>query len=129
MIDNDDFSIISQAVVVTNMMNIDNELELHENLEDGIGDENDEEAPFDNNVQVPSTFTNMEETNLNIDDNWIVSQSTSNNDFTRELGKYSFKDKEEFVRAIKIHCIRTHIQFEVIDSRPTIWTLRCKLYL
>nr|KAJ0194533.1 hypothetical protein LSAT_V11C800443500 [Lactuca sativa] len=109
MIDNDDFSIISQAVVITNMMNIDNELELNENLEDGIGDENDEEVPFDNNVQVPSTFTDMEGTNLNIDDNWI--------------------DKEELFRAIKIHCIRTHRQFEVIDSRPTIWTLRCKLYL
>nr|KAJ0225087.1 hypothetical protein LSAT_V11C100021310 [Lactuca sativa] len=95
----------------------------------GIEDENDEEAPFDNNAQVPSTFTNMEGTNLNIDDNWIVSQSTSKNDFTRELGKDSFKDKEELVRAIKIHCIKTHRQFKVIESRPTIWTLRCKLYL
>ncbi|CAH1427413.1 unnamed protein product [Lactuca virosa] len=111
------------------MMNINNENELHENLEDEIGEENDEEAPFDNNVEVPSTFTNMEGTNLNIDDNWIVSQSTSKNDFIRELGKDSFKDKEELVRAIKIHCIRTHRQFEVIDSRPTILTLRCKLYL
>ncbi|CAH1444414.1 unnamed protein product [Lactuca virosa] len=129
MIDNDDFSIISQAAVITNMMNINNENELHENLEDEIGEENDEEAPFDNNVEVPSTFTNMEGTNLNIDDNWIVSQSTSKNDFIRELGKDSFKDKEELVRAIKIHCIRTHRQFEVIDSRPTILTLRCKLYL
>ncbi|XP_052622318.1 uncharacterized protein LOC111914254 [Lactuca sativa] len=129
MIDNDDFSIISQAVVITNMMNIDNELELNENLEDEIGEENDEEAPFDNNVEVPSTFTNMEGTNLNIDDNRIGLQSTSKNDFTRELGKDSFKDKEELVRAIKIHCIRAHREFEVIDSHPTILTLRCKLYL
>ncbi|CAI9297141.1 unnamed protein product [Lactuca saligna] len=129
MIDNDDFSIISQAVVITNMMNINNETELHENLEDEIGEENDEEAPFDNNVEVPSTFTNMEGTNLNIDDNWTVSQSTSKNDFIQEMRKDSFKDKEELVRAMKIHCIRTHKQFEVINSRPTIFTLRCKLYL
>ncbi|XP_052619686.1 uncharacterized protein LOC128126032 [Lactuca sativa] len=69
MIDNDNFSIISQAAVVTNVMNTDNELEFNENLENGIRDENDEQAPFDNNVQVPPTFTNMEGANLNIDDN------------------------------------------------------------
>ncbi|CAH1434412.1 unnamed protein product [Lactuca virosa] len=129
MIDNENFSIIFQAAVVTNVMNIDNEVELSEILEDGIGDKDEKEASFDNNVEVPSTFTNMEGTNLTIDGNWIVTQSTSKNDFTRELGKDSFKDKEELVRAIKIHSIRTHKQFEVIESRPTIWTLRCKLYL
>ncbi|CAH1440421.1 unnamed protein product [Lactuca virosa] len=112
-----------------NVMNIDNEVELNEILEDGIGDEDDEEASFDNNVEVPSTFTNMEGKNLTIDDNWIMTQSTNKNDFTRKLGKDSFKDKEELVRAVKIHSIRTHRQFEVIESRPTIWTLRFKLYL
>nr|KAJ0195804.1 hypothetical protein LSAT_V11C700364050 [Lactuca sativa] len=100
MIDDENFSIISQAAVVTNLMNIDNDVELNEILEDGIGDEDDDEASFENN-----------------------------NDFTRELGNDSFKDKKELVKAIKIHSIRTHRQFEVIESRPTIWTLRCKLYL
>ncbi|XP_023766923.1 uncharacterized protein LOC111915503 [Lactuca sativa] len=129
MIDNENFSIISQAVVVTTVMNIDNDVELNEILEDEIGDEDDDEASFDNNVELPSTFTNMEGTNLTINENWSMTQSMSKNDFTRELGKDSFKDKEELVRAIKIHSIRTHRQFEVIESRPTIWTLRCKLYL
>ncbi|CAH1429795.1 unnamed protein product [Lactuca virosa] len=129
MIDNENFSIISQAVVVTDLINIDNEVELNEILEDGIGDNDDEEASFDNNVEVPSTCTDMEGTNLTSDDNWIVTQSMSKNDFTRELGKDSFKNKEELVRAIKIHIIGTHRQFEVIESHPTIWTLRYKLYL
>nr|KAJ0217743.1 hypothetical protein LSAT_V11C300141930 [Lactuca sativa] len=79
MIDNENFSIISQAAVVTNVMNIDNDVELNEILEDGIGDEDDEEASFDNNVEVPSTFTNMEGTNLTIHDNWTITQSTSKN--------------------------------------------------
>nr|KAJ0211416.1 hypothetical protein LSAT_V11C400186060 [Lactuca sativa] len=72
MIENDNFSIIFQAAVVTNVMNIDNAIELNEILEDGIGDKDDEEAFFDNNVELPSSFTNMERTNLTIDDNWIV---------------------------------------------------------
>ncbi|CAI9272226.1 unnamed protein product [Lactuca saligna] len=117
MIDNENFSIISQAAVVTNLMNIDNDVELNEILEDGIGDEDDDETSFDNNVELPSTFTNMEGTNLTIDENWIMTQSTSKNDFTRELGKDSFKDKEELVRAIKIHSIRTHRQFELHASK------------
>ncbi|CAH1430449.1 unnamed protein product [Lactuca virosa] len=102
MIDNEIFSIISQAAVVTNVMNIDNDVELNKILEDGIGDEDDEEASFDNNVELPSTFTNMEGTNLTIDENWIMTQSTSKNDFMRELEKDSIKDKEDLVRAIKV---------------------------
>ncbi|KAL7613838.1 hypothetical protein Lser_V15G05129 [Lactuca serriola] len=42
MIDNDDSFIISQVAVVLNEMNIDNEVELNEILENGIGDEDDE---------------------------------------------------------------------------------------
>ncbi|CAI9279156.1 unnamed protein product [Lactuca saligna] len=77
MIDRENFSIIAQAADVTNVMNIVNKIELNEILEDGIGDGDDEEASFDNNVEVPSTFTNMEGTNLTIDDHWIMTQSTS----------------------------------------------------
>ncbi|KAL4569800.1 hypothetical protein LXL04_025444 [Taraxacum kok-saghyz] len=63
----------------------------------------------------------MEETNMTTDGN--------KNDFTQELGKDSFKDKEEVMRAIKLHCIRTHKQFEIVETRPDIWTIRCKLHL
>ncbi|CAI9270558.1 unnamed protein product [Lactuca saligna] len=62
----------------------------------------------------------MKGTNLTIDDNWIVTQSTSKNDFTRELRPYSFKDKEELVRAIKIHCISTHRQFKICEDIPQV---------
>nr|KAJ0210772.1 hypothetical protein LSAT_V11C400215000 [Lactuca sativa] len=121
----------------------DNEIEE----EDGIGEEYDEEdgvditqehepphvdrgeTSFNNNHQVPSTFTSIEETNVISDGNWTVSQSISKNDFTRELEKDSFKDKEELMRAIKLQCIKTHRQFEVIETRPTLWSIRCKLHL
>lgn len=79
MIDNENFSIISQAAVLTNLMNIDNDVELNEILEDGIVEEDDDEKSFDNNVELPSTFTNMEGTNLTIDENWIMTQLTSKN--------------------------------------------------
>ncbi|GJY66716.1 hypothetical protein Tco_0468954 [Tanacetum coccineum] len=46
-------------------------------------------------------------------DNWSVSHSMSKNDFTRQLGKDSLKDKEEVIRAIKLHAIRIHKYFEV----------------
>nr|KAJ0195883.1 hypothetical protein LSAT_V11C700382650 [Lactuca sativa] len=108
---NEDFYSISHVAVANN----------------AITNEDDEE-PFDNNFQVPSTFTTMEETNMTTDSIWIVSQLVSKNDFTKELGKDSFKDKEELIRAIKIYSIKTHKQFVVIETRPTLWTIRCKLH-
>ena len=143
MIHNEDFYTISQAVVVSNGIISDNEIDEEDDIreeydeEDGV-DITQEHAPphvdrgetsFDNNHQVPSTFTSIEETNVISDGNWTVSQSISKNDFTRELEKDSFKDKEELMRAIKLQCINTHRQFEVIETRPTLWSIRCKLHL
>ncbi|CAI9274963.1 unnamed protein product [Lactuca saligna] len=110
---NEDFHSISQ-VVARNAIAIDNEVVANDVLEDGIGEEygireEDDEESF----AVPSTFTTMEETNMTINNNWLVSQLTNKNDFTQELGKYSFKDKE-LTRAIKLYSIRTHKQFELL---------------
>ncbi|KAI3523117.1 hypothetical protein L1887_01174 [Cichorium endivia] len=125
MVQNEDPHTISQMAVVNNELTNDTG---EEDDEDYTGEEDDEES-FDNNFEIPSTFTRIEETNMTTDDNWIVSKLVSKNEFTQELGKDSFKDKEELMRAIKLHCIRTHKQFEVIETRPTIWTIRCKLHL
>ncbi|MFS7942043.1 hypothetical protein Hanom_Chr06g00483411 [Helianthus anomalus] len=47
------------------------ESETDDELEDGIGDETqtDGDETSYGNVQVPSTYTNLEETNITIDDN------------------------------------------------------------
>lgn len=37
------------------------------------------------------------------------------------------KDKEEFVEAIKLYSIRKHKQYEVVETCPTIWKIRCRL--
>nr|KAJ0213933.1 hypothetical protein LSAT_V11C400197080 [Lactuca sativa] len=129
IVQNENFYTISQVAVVSNAITNDNEVDANEVLEeDGIGEEDDEDA-FDNNFQVPSTFGIIEETNMTTDNNWIVTQLASKNDFTQELGKDSFKDKEELIRAIKLYSIRTHKPFEVVETRPTLWTIRCKLHL
>ncbi|CAH1454658.1 unnamed protein product [Lactuca virosa] len=131
MFQNEDFHSISQVVVASNAIAIDNEVGANDVLEedeigeeDGIREEDDEES-----FEVPSTFITMEEKNMTTGSNWIVSQLASKNDFTQELGKDSFKDKEELNRAIKLYSIRTHKQFEVVETRPTLWTIRCKLHL
>nr|KAJ0200789.1 hypothetical protein LSAT_V11C600319380 [Lactuca sativa] len=94
MIHNENFHTISQAAIVSNGI-----IKEYDE-EDGV-DITQEHAPphvdrgetsFDNNYQVPLTFTSMEETNVISDGNLIVSQSISKNDFTWELEKYSFKD-------------------------------------
>ncbi|XP_023741643.1 uncharacterized protein LOC111889720 isoform X2 [Lactuca sativa] len=121
MIHNEDFYTISQAVVVSNGIISDNEIDEEDDIreeydeDDGVDITQEHEPPhvdrgetsFDNNHQVPSTFTNIDETNVISDGNWTVSQSISKNDFTWELEKDSFKDKEELMRAIKLQCIKT----------------------
>ncbi|KAL6533785.1 hypothetical protein OROHE_013618 [Orobanche hederae] len=128
MIQNEDFYAISQVAVASNAILSDNEVD-----EDyDIGDEEEEEedgVEITQDHEVPSTFTSLEETNTTSDGNWIVSQSTNKNDITRELGKDYFNDREELIRAIKLHSIRTHKQFEVTEARPTLWSIRCKLHL
>ncbi|KAL7599378.1 hypothetical protein Lser_V15G26728 [Lactuca serriola] len=100
------------------MMNIDNENELHENLEDEIGEENDEEAPFDNNVEVPSTFTNMDGTNLNIDDNWIVSQSTKS---YVALPKYLGALQKFNPGTIVERCVSRSTDVDEVEFRRVFW--------
>ncbi|CAH1419903.1 unnamed protein product [Lactuca virosa] len=129
IVQNENFYTISQVAVASNAITNDNEADANEAFEeDGIGEEDDEDA-FDNNFQVPSTLTIIEEMNMTTDNNWIVTQLESKNDFTQELGKDYFKDKEELIRAIKLYSIRTHKQFEVVETRLTLWTIRCKLHL
>ncbi|KAL6527328.1 hypothetical protein OROGR_016418 [Orobanche gracilis] len=126
LIRNEDFYAISQVALASNAIISDNEVDE----DDDIGDEEEVDGvEIIQEHEVPSTFTSMDETNTTSDGNWIVSQSSNKNDITRELGKDSFKDKEELTRAIKLHSIRTHKQFEVIETRPTLWSIRCKLNL
>nr|KAJ0192504.1 hypothetical protein LSAT_V11C800449040 [Lactuca sativa] len=117
MIDNENFSIISQAAVVTNLMNINNDVELNEILEDGIVEEDDDEKSFDNNVELPSTFTNMEGTNLTIDENWIMTQLTSKNILRESWEKILLRIKRNLLEQSR------SIALGHIDN------LRCKLYL
>ena len=129
MIQNEDFDTISQMAVISNIITNDEELDGNDVLEeDEMGEEDDDEH-LDKNFEIPSIFTSMEEPNMTTDGKWVVSKIVSKNDFTQELGKDSFKDKEEVMRAIKLHCIRTHKQFEIVETRPDIWTIRCKLHL
>ncbi|KAL6577657.1 hypothetical protein OROMI_009985 [Orobanche minor] len=125
LIQNEDFNAISQVAVASNTMISDNEVDEY----DDIGDEEEDVVDITQEHEVPSTFTSMEETNTTTDNNWIVPGASNKNDFTRELGKDSFKDKEELIRAIKLHSIRTHKQFEVVETRQTPWSIKCKLNL
>ncbi|KAK1419790.1 hypothetical protein QVD17_29127 [Tagetes erecta] len=145
MIQREDFNTISQIAIVNNDDVLDDEIRDEDNVlgEDGIGDEmnvgdvlgkdvNEDETETETeaygNAQVPSTYTNLEETNLMIDENWMVPNSESKFDFTRELGKDSFNDKDTFIRAVKLYHIKEHKHFEVVESRPSTWCLRCKLH-
>lgn len=60
-------------------------------------------------------------------DNWMVSHSENKNDLTQELGENPFKNKDELIRAIKLYTIKKHQQYEVVETCPTIWKVRCKL--
>ncbi|GJY12322.1 hypothetical protein Tco_0381631 [Tanacetum coccineum] len=117
MIGNEDADTLSRIAVMNNEMN-NRFIDVDEVQEDGFGDEtealNEDEDEIVNEFQVPSNFTNIEGINKTTVDNWSVSHSVSKNDFTRQLGKESFKDKEEVIRAIKLHAIRTHKYFEVV---------------
>ncbi|GKB97719.1 hypothetical protein Tco_0983856 [Tanacetum coccineum] len=121
MIKNEDFNTISQIVVVNNEMSNgfetddedytdDDEVEDDENRidEETRGDDETSEAPridgqaIGSNVQVPSCFTKVEGLDKANIDNWTILSSQSKNDLTQELGKDSFKDKEELIKAIKL---------------------------
>ncbi|PWA43780.1 hypothetical protein CTI12_AA532470 [Artemisia annua] len=146
MIENEDFNMISQIAVVNNEMS--NGFETHDEDyadDDEVGDDEtgiaeetrdgDEtfEAPcvdgqaIDSNMQVPACFTTLEGIDNANTDNWTISSSQSKNDLTQELGKDSFKDKEELVKAIKLYSIRKHKQYEMVETCPTIWKIRCRL--
>ena len=131
MIRNEDSVTLLRIAVANNEMN-NGFVDVDEVQEDGIGDEtevlNEDEDEIVHEFQVPSNFTNIEGIDKTTVDNWSVSHSVSKNDFTRQLGKDSFKDKEEVIRAIKLHTIRTHKYFEVVETCPTIWKIRCKLH-
>ncbi|XP_076892551.1 uncharacterized protein LOC143544312 [Bidens hawaiensis] len=55
-------------------------------------------------------------------------RSETKNYFIRELGNNSFNDKEEFIKAVKLYNIKTHKHFEVVESYPDIWSVKCKLH-
>nr|XP_043633609.1 uncharacterized protein LOC122604809 [Erigeron canadensis] len=135
MTQNEDFDIISRTAVVNNDDNniIEEEINMeHVFEEDGIEDESEtqreKDKAVDCNIEIPSIYTNLDEKSLHVDNNWLKSYSKSKNDFALELGKDSFNNKEEFIRAIKLYFIKTHKHFEVVESRPTIWSIRCKLH-
>ncbi|XP_076929124.1 uncharacterized protein LOC143593352 [Bidens hawaiensis] len=142
LMQNEDFNTMSHFAVVNND-------DVDDVLEDGIEDDDDDDEDIDDvleddetgdeahriadetshgNVQVPSTYTNLEETNLNVESNWMISHTVSKNYFTSELGKDSFDDKEEFIRAVKLYHIKSHKHFKVIESKPTTWCIICKLH-
>ncbi|KAD6119048.1 hypothetical protein E3N88_10319 [Mikania micrantha] len=119
MIHKEDFNTIFDHVVVNNDDVLEDEIEndMDDELEeDSSGDETQTGR---DETQVPSTYTNLEEANLNIDDNWMIPYNERQSDINRELGKDLFKDKDEFTRAVKLYNIRSHKHFEVIESRPT----------
>ncbi|XP_076912229.1 uncharacterized protein LOC143570470 [Bidens hawaiensis] len=141
MIQNEDFNAMSQIAIVNNddvEDVVDDEIgdEIDSDTddefkEDGTGEETqvDGDGTSNNNVQVPSTYTTLEEINLNVDGNWMVRQrSETKNDFIRELGNDSFNDKEEFIKAVKLYNIKTHKHFEVVESHSDIWSVKCKLH-
>ncbi|GJT19959.1 DNA-binding WRKY transcription factor [Tanacetum coccineum] len=53
--------------------------------------------------------------------------SNVKNDLTQDLGKDSFKDKEELIKAIKLYSIRKNKQYEVVETCLTIWKIRRRL--
>ncbi|KAD2392993.1 hypothetical protein E3N88_39970 [Mikania micrantha] len=110
MIQKEDFNTIFDHAIVNNDDVLEDEIE--DDIESYMDDELEEDAFGDetqtgsDETQVPSTYTNLEETNLNIDDNWIRPYNERETDIIRELGKDSFKDKDEFTRAVKLYNIR-----------------------
>ncbi|KAD4385589.1 hypothetical protein E3N88_25758 [Mikania micrantha] len=133
MIQKEDFYTISQLAIVNNEdadewiedkigceTNMNNLLEEDEIRDESIMDDmlKDNEIKYESekhlhrderlctNIQVLSTYTNLEDIDLAIDDNWMVPYSECKFDFTRELGKDSLNDKEEYIRTIKPYSIR-----------------------
>ncbi|KAK1425573.1 hypothetical protein QVD17_20927 [Tagetes erecta] len=109
MIQNEDFNAMSHIAIVNNddvedVLEDEAEHEIEsetDELEDGTGDEaqNNGDGTSHGKIQVPSTYTNLEETSITIDENLMMSNSKSKSDFIRDLEIDSFNDKEEFVRA------------------------------
>ncbi|CAH1444993.1 unnamed protein product [Lactuca virosa] len=133
MIQNEDFDMISHFSVVTN--GIDSGFDM-DNEDDEIGQEdlydNDNDSEGDANVEgdgikAPTGFTSLEGIDVANVDNWMMSHSENTSDLIQELGENSFKSKEELIRTIKLYTIRKHRQYEVIETCPTIWKIRCKL--
>ena len=144
MIRNENFNEISKFAVVNNEMcneiDLTNEVDEDVTLEEG----NEEEGEPLENYQVSSNFTsfdgiematldNYQVSSNSFDgiematvDNWTVTYPKSKNDFTQELEKDCFKDKEELIRAIKLHTIKTHKHYEVVETSTTTWRVRCK---
>ncbi|PWA74118.1 MuDR family transposase [Artemisia annua] len=116
MIRGENFNKISNFAVVNNEMcneiDITNEVDVEDTLEEG----HEEEAEPLDNYQVSSNFTSFDGIEMATVDNWTVTHPMSINDFTRELEKDCFKDKEELIRAIKLHTIKTHKHYEVANS-------------
>ncbi|MFS8032790.1 hypothetical protein Hanom_Chr17g01561821 [Helianthus anomalus] len=98
MIQNEVFNTICQ-IAVANNADVD---ETETDADDLLEEDEIEDETLDDNIQVPSTYTNLEEINVSADDNWMVSGSENKTDLTCELGKDSFKDKEELIRAINL---------------------------
>ena len=81
--------------------------------------------------EAPSlSFTNLEGVDNGKVSNWSLQPNgnryTSDQELCRGL---IFKDKEEVIRAVKLYYIKKNQQFEVVESCPTIWRLKCKKYL
>nr|KAJ0227394.1 hypothetical protein LSAT_V11C100032340 [Lactuca sativa] len=119
MIQNEDFDMISQFVVVNNGMDCGFDMD---NEEDEI-----EANVKGDGIKVPTSFIILEGIDVANVDNWMMSQSENTNDLIQELRENSFKSKEELIRAIKLYTIKKHRQYEFIETCPTIWKIRCKL--
>nr|GEY34104.1 hypothetical protein [Tanacetum cinerariifolium] len=92
-------------------------------VDDTLEERNEEEDEPIDNYQVSSNFTSLDGIEMATVDNWTMTYPKSKNDFTRELGKDCFKDKEEVIRAIKLHTIKTHKHFEVVETSTTTWRI------
>ena len=119
MIRNENFNEISRFAVVNNEMfndiDVTNEVDIDFTLEEG----NEEEYEPLDNYQVSSNFTSFDGIEMATVDNLTVTYPKSNNDFTQELEKDCFKEKEELIRAIKLHTIKTHKHYEVVETSTT----------
>ncbi|KAK1414603.1 hypothetical protein QVD17_30350 [Tagetes erecta] len=125
MIQNEDFNAMSRIAIVNNddvedVLEDETEHEIESETDDKLEDETGDGTSY-GKIQVPSTYTNLEETDIAIDDNLMMPNSKSKSDFIRELGIDSFNDKEEFVRAVKLYNIKTHKHYE---GRPRSTRLR-----